>query len=172
MTDGGDPSTRTIEQLRMSTAHASELTDAKFESLETQLRERDKAIQLLQDRINRQPTPDVLEQQIIALGENFKIQIEALYKYMEAIAASNKESLSLALTSQQDQAKETKDALQKQIESMKVRQDDGREQVARMEYADKGAKQNNASTISIAAVVISFIGVLAVIIINIVGRSG
>lgn len=167
MTDGGDPSTRTIEQLRMSSVHSKELSDAKFERLETQLKERDKAVELLQDRIDRQPTTDVLEQQIIALKDSVKVQFEALYKLMEAMAISNKESLSLALSSQQEAAKETKTSFNERFASLDDKVNDVKDRTLVLTNTDKTTKDTSASSRSMVAMIISAVGVIMAIAVGI-----
>lgn len=171
-TGSGDPTPRTIEQLKMYTDSLRELFEAKFDNIETRFSETDKALKLQQENMDRQPTPDVLDERLIALKESVDIRFQGLKELANTLAVSNEKKLELALSSQQEAAKKSETAFNKQLDAVAERVNDIKDRTINMEAGEKGSKQNSSSMIAIAAVVISFVGVLAVIIINIIGKAG
>lgn len=175
MTDGGDPSTRTINQVKMSIEHLNQVLegrireiDAKLEGMREEVKtERNaaqKAVDLIRDRVSSQPTPDVLSERLISLAEVVKIQFAGLKELASTLAVSNEEKLKLALSSQQDAAKKAEDAfmalllalaerLDKQLDAISARLDDLRDQASKT----TGSKEGTATMIAIAAVVVSIL---------------
>lgn len=138
MTDGGDPSTRTIDQLRVTFAHGQELMEAKLENIRTELKGAATAVVLLQKRMDSQPTPDVLQEQIVAL----------------------KESIKIALSSTEKAGEKTEVSTSKQIESLGARFDDMKDRLTIIEASEKGSKQTSSSTMAFAAMGLTVIGLV------------
>ncbi|WP_027685045.1 hypothetical protein [Rhizobium leguminosarum] len=164
----GDPTPRTIEQVRQAIAALREIFDAKFYGY-------DKAIDLLQEASNRQPTPGTVDERLTALKEIVEIRFHELDVRTNALALSNKNSIDLALQAAKEAAAKSENAVSKQIEaisaqhsqavsSLETRINDTKEQVITIVAGGQGSRQSYGVIYAIAGISISFVGVMVLII--------
>lgn len=160
MNTGGDPTPRTIEQLRLYTDSLRELFEAKFDNIETKFHEAEKAVQLLQEQMNRSPTPGIIDERLTSLKESVEKRFQGLKELRDTLAISDKESLNLALKAQQEAANKAEGAFNKQLDAIAERVNDIKDRTINMEASDKGSKQTSASSLSVAAFVVAVIGTI------------
>jgi uncharacterized coiled-coil protein SlyX len=156
-TAGGDPTPRTIEQLNQAIAGQRELFDAKLENIETKFESNDKAILLLQQIANSQPTPGILEERLIALKESMAKQFQGVKELRDALAISDKESINLALQATKEAAAKTEDAFNKQMDALAERVNDTKERLTIIEAGGQGSRQSYAGMMAAASLIIAAI---------------
>ncbi len=168
----GDPTPRTLDQLRQSMSGLRELFETRFEA-------NDKAIRLLQEIANSQPTPGVIDERLIALKEIVEVRFHELDVRTNAVAASNKNSIDLALQAAKEAASKSENAFNKQIDalaaqinaavsSLETRINDTKEQVITIVAGGQGSKQSFGVMVTIATLGIAFIGMVAVVVSKVV----
>jgi hypothetical protein len=145
----GDPTPRTIDQVRQAIAALREVFEAKFSGY-------DKAIDLLGESANRQPTPDQLSERLQAMGQrvgDFEKLVEMRFKELDlrtnAVAVSDKKALDAAFQ-----------AAKEQFSSLELRISDVKDRVVGMEAGALGSRQGYAgifTAISLAAAVVGAI---------------
>jgi hypothetical protein len=170
----GDPSPRTLEQVRMAIENLRELFEAKFDNIETRFSETEKALKLHQENLDRQPTQSVLDERLIALKESVDIRFQGLKELASTLAASNEKKLELALSSQQEAAKENKAAFQQLLRSLDDKVNDVKDRTLVLTNTDKTAKDSATASKSMMAIIISAVGVIMAIAvgITIMSRGG
>lgn len=165
---GGDPTPRTLDQLRQSQSGIRELFEARFDGY-------DKAIRLLQELANSQPTTGVINERLISLKDIVEIRFHELDVRTNAVAASNKNSIDLALQAAKEAASKSENAFNKQIDaisaqlsqavsSLETRINDTKERLTIIEAGGQGSKQSYGVMMTIAGLGIAFIGMAAVVI--------
>lgn len=165
---GGDPTPRTLDQLRQSQSGIRELFEARFDGY-------DKAIRLLQEIANSQPTTGVINERLISLKDIVEIRFHELDVRTNAVAASNKNSIDLALQAAKEAASKSENAFNKQIDaisaqlsqavsSLETRINDTKERLTIIEAGGQGSKQSYGVMMTIAGLGIAFIGMAAVVI--------
>jgi hypothetical protein len=154
----GDPTPRTIEQVRMAIESLRELFEAKFENIETKFAEADKAVQLLQETVNSQPTPGIIDERLTALKESVDKRFQGVKELRDALAISDKESLNLALQAAEKAATKAEAAFNKQLDAVAERVNDIKDRTINMEASEKGSKESGASSLAIAAFVVAALG--------------
>jgi hypothetical protein len=166
----GDPTPRTLDQLRQSMSGLRELFETKFDGY-------DKAIRLLQDRADSQPTPGVLEVTLIALKENMEIRFHELDVRTNAVATSNKNSIDLALQAAKEAASKSENAFNKQIDSLaaqfnasvsslETRINDTKEQVITIVAGGQGSKQSYGAIATTVGLIIGAASIVVAIILS------
>ena len=169
----GDPTPRTLAQLQQSMSGLRELFETRFEGY-------DKAIRLLQEIANSQPTPGVLEVMLVSLKENMETRFRELDVRTDAVAARDKNSIDLALQAAKEAASKSENAFNKQIDalaaqinaavsSLETRINDTKEQVITIVAGGQGSKQSFGVMVTIATLGIAFIGMVAVVVSKVVG---
>ncbi|WP_458395328.1 hypothetical protein [Rhizobium ruizarguesonis] len=164
----GDPTPRTIEQVRQAIAALREVFEAKFSGY-------DKAIDLIGESANRQPTPGTVDERLTALKEIVEIRFHELDVRTNALALSNKNSIDLALQAAKEAAAKSENAFNKQIDaisaqlsqavsSLETRINDTKERLTIIEAGGQGSKQSYGVMVTIATLGIAFIGMAAVVI--------
>lgn len=158
MTDGGDPSTRTIAQLEQAVHSVRELFETRFAGHE-------EAVRLLQAQANREPTNGVLDERLNALVHVVELRFEEWNIRTNALAVSNQKSIDLALEAAKEAASKSENAFNKQIDALGVQIgqavnslqgsiNDVKDRLTRLEAGGQGSKQSwNVMAMVIAAVV-------------------
>jgi len=147
-------------------------TQQQMESLrelfETRFAEYDKAIQLLQQKADSQPTPGVLEERLIASYKLNDVRFQELKERTVELATSSNKSLDLALQSAEKAVTKSEAAVNKQIDAISTQVAQAvsslEKRVTTMEAGGQGSKQSYNTVLSVAALGISAIlAVIAVI---------
>lgn len=163
-----DPTARTIDTLRRENGSLRELIEARLDGY-------DKAIAVFRESANQQPTPGIINERLEALKEIVQVRFHELDVRTNAVAASNKNSIDLALQAAKEAASKSENAFNKQIDalasqvnasvgSLETRHNDIKERVTTIEAGGQGSKQSYGVMVTIATLGIAFIGMAAVVI--------
>lgn len=160
----GDPTPRTIDQLNQAIAGQRELFEAKLENMWTKFEGYDKAILLLQEIANSQPTPGILEERLAAVQKSMDNRFQGLKELRDALAVSDKESLNLALQAAEKAATKSEGAFNKQLDALADRVNDIKDRTINMEAGDKGSKQSYGVILGVASFAVAFTGVIILLV--------
>lgn len=135
--------------------------------IEARLGGYDRAVERLQDIANSQPTPGTVNERLIALKEIVETRFRELDVRTNAVAASDKKAIDLALQAAKEAAAKSEDAFNKQISSLEARITDIKDRVVGMEAGALGSRQGYAgigTAISLAAAVIGAVVAIVLVI--------
>lgn len=163
----GDPTPRTLAQLQQSMSGLRELFEARFDGY-------DKAIRLLQEITNSQPTAGVIDERLSALRELVEVRFRELKERTDALAISNKNSIDLALQAAEKAATKSEGSFNKQIDalagqisqqgsSLETRINDTKERLTIIEAGGQGSKQSYGVVGAIATFSVAAIGLVFLI---------
>lgn len=112
----------TAEQLERAIQDVEDKIDLRFES-------NNRAVKLLQDFANSQPTTEAVDGKLAALKELTQSQFQALTELINARAEGNKVSLDAALVTRKEASDKIENAFNKQMEALANRIDDLKERI-------------------------------------------
>jgi hypothetical protein len=138
-----------------------ELFDARFE-------ETGKAVRLLQEDSNRQPTANVLEERIKAMAREMDLRFSEMEKRNSAVAVSDQKSIDVALQAQKEAAAKSENAVLQAIGALETRLNDTKETLLRMEGGGQGSRQSYTGMMAAASLVIAAI-VAATVVLSKIG---
>lgn len=147
----GDPSQRTMASLALG------LT-ALEEKIGTRLDASDKAVELLQAQVNRQPTTEAVSENLRALKELTDSRLAALEKLVEAKFDGNKTALDAALKTQEKALEKIESAFSKQFDNVGSRFDDMKERLDRGDGQTKGIDKAWAVLIGAGGLIVAVAG--------------
>jgi aminopeptidase N len=125
-----------------------ELFDSRFE-------ETGKAVRLLQENANRQPTPEVLEERLRALGREVALRFSEMEKRNAAVAESDQKAIDAALQGQKEAAAKSENSMLQALGALETRFNDTRDSVGRIENSGQGSKQTIGLMMALATLVIA-----------------
>lgn len=164
-----DPTALTTDQLRREITSLNILITTRLDAM-------DKAVDILRDLANREPTSSVLQERTIALRAEIdqKFQTDSvkfveLDKRTEALTAAGKIAIDAAFKAQQEAASkqeaqftkqidQAKDLVQTSLGALSAQIVDVKSRLDRGEGSDKGQAQHAAGINSTTVIVIAFLG--------------
>lgn len=149
----GDPSPRTLDSLYREVKAVEDKFNLRFAAS-------DQAVELLQDRADRQPTTEAVNHDLDALKELTDTQIQGLKELVKAMFEGNKTALDAALKTQKEASDEIKVAFGKQFDNLSKMIDDLKDRINRND--GRGLGRNDFIGWIVAAVVIAG-GVIAML---------
>jgi hypothetical protein len=146
----GDPTPRTIESLALAMRSIEEKLSLQ--------RDADKsAVQLLQDRADRQPTTERVAADLEALKDLTAVRFTALKELLDAMFEGNKTALDAALKTQKEASDEIKISFSKQFDSLKTMHDDLKDRINRSEGRSGGLSSAGAIVLGVASVIVAVV---------------
>ncbi len=125
--------------------------------LRTRLDGMDKAIALIQSRVDRMPTPDLVQADVNSLAILTGTRIDALQKLVDAEFQSNSKALDAALLTRKEATEEIKESFSKQFDSQNKLIDAIKERIDRAEGRVVGIGQG-------WGVLVSAMGIIGIIV--------
>lgn len=117
-----DPSSLTTEQILRENGWVDKLFQAKLDAIDATLEAMAKALELVQAKADRQPSPREVQLQVEALTEvkqehwkSIDKQIESITTLANQMSSSSKEAITAAFSAYKDAAAKSEDNLDKRI---------------------------------------------------------
>lgn len=169
-----DPTPRTLEQMAQATNSLKELVLAKFA-------ENDKAVKLLQDFTNRQPTPGEIYQELKALKELTATRFDERDRRFEVRHSDDRAMVEQALVSAKEATSKTEANFSEQIRtildqmrvgqsSVEARITDIKERIDRGEGVGSGSKQSYGVIVTVIGLAFTAT-IVAVAVINVIMKG-
>lgn len=133
------------------------------ELLESRFEETGKAVRLLQENANRQPTADELEERLKALSREVDLRFSEMEKRNAAVAESNQKAIDAALQGQKEAAAKSENSMLQALGAQETRLNDTKETLLRMEGGGQGSKQSYGVVVTVIGVVATLVTLGALI---------
>lgn len=153
----GDPSLRTLASLALGLKALEEKIETRFEAS-------DKAVELLQEFANRQPTTEAVNENLKALDRLTVSQFTALEKLVETKFDGNKTALDAALLTQGKTLDEIKVSFGKQFDSLAKMIDDLKDRINRNDGRTVGLGTAGSVLLGAGSLIVVLLAVVGFII--------
>jgi hypothetical protein len=153
----GDPSLRTLASLALG-------LKALEEKIETRFAASDKAVQLLQEFANRQPTTEAVDTNLKALDRLMEAKNGSLEKLVDTKFDGNKTALDAALLTQGKTLDEIKVSFGKQFDSLAKMIDDLKERINRNDGRTVGLGAAGSILLGVGSLIVVALAIVGFII--------